>query len=52
MRGVWRRLFEALVEAAPDEAQLIDSSITKAHRCAAGGKRMARPVGKWLLAVT
>ena len=38
MRGIWRRLFEALVEAAPDGAQFIDSSTAKAHRSAAGGK--------------
>jgi hypothetical protein len=27
----------------------IDSSHVKAHRSAGGGKRMARPVGKWFL---
>ena len=25
------------------------STIIRAHHCAAGGKRMARPVGKWFL---
>ena len=38
VRGIWRRLFEALAATMPDEAQFIDSSTTKAHRCAAGGK--------------
>lgn len=38
MQGVWRRLFQALVEVAPGEAQLIDSTTAKAHRSAAGGK--------------
>jgi hypothetical protein len=26
---------------------MIDSTYVKAHRSASGGKRMARPVGKW-----
>jgi len=38
MQGVWRKLFLALVEVAPGEAQLIDSTTAKAHRSAAGGK--------------
>jgi len=38
MQGIWRRLFLALVEVAPGEAQLIDSTTSKAHRSAAGGK--------------
>src|ERR1700754_430486 len=38
MRGVWRRLFEALIAASPGEAQFLDSSTAKAHRSAAGGK--------------
>ena len=38
MRGIWRRLFEALVEASPGEAKFLDSSTAKAHRSAAGGK--------------
>ena len=37
-RGVWRRLFEALREVAPDDAHAIDSTTAKAHRSAAGGK--------------
>jgi hypothetical protein len=28
---------------------MIDSTHVKAHRSAADGKRMARPVGKWFL---
>lgn len=46
-KGVWVGLFETLAGAGgPPSQVLIDSSATKAHRCAAGGKRMARPVCK------
>jgi transposase len=38
MRGIWRRLFEALATATSAEAQFLDSSTAKAHRSAAGGK--------------
>lgn len=38
MRGIWRRLFEALAHADPGEDQAIDSTTAKAHRSAAGGK--------------
>jgi transposase len=37
-RGLWRRLFQALVEVSPGETQMIDSTHAKAHRSAAGGK--------------
>ena len=37
-RGLWRRLFEALVHFDPDAAQAIDSTTAKAHRSSAGGK--------------
>jgi transposase len=37
-RGLWRRLFEALVIVNPDDMQIIDSTTAKAHRSAAGGK--------------
>lgn len=37
-RGIWRRLFAALVTAAPGGVQMIDSTTAKAHRSAAGGK--------------
>ncbi|GAB0120363.1 transposase [Acidisoma sp. 7E03] len=47
-KGVWTSLFYALATAGGPPAEvLIDSSAVKAHRCASGGKRMARPVGKW-----
>ena len=42
MQGVWRRLFLALVEIAPGEVHLIDSTTSKAHRSAAGGKGGSR----------
>jgi transposase len=38
MRGLWRRLFEALARADPGDRQAIDSTTAKAHRSAAGGK--------------
>jgi transposase len=48
-KGVWTGLFRALAQAGGPPAQvLIDSSAVKAHRSAAGGKPMARPVGKWI----
>ena len=38
IKGVWRRLFAALVEVSPDDIQMIDSTSAKAHRSAGGGK--------------
>ena len=38
MRGIWRRLFEALAHADPGDGQALDSTTAKAHRSAAGGK--------------
>jgi transposase len=38
IKGHWRRLFAALVETSPDDVQMIDSTMAKAHRSAAGGK--------------
>lgn len=37
-RGLWQRLFEALVTVSPGDVQIIDSTTAKAHRSAAGGK--------------
>ena len=37
-RGIWRRLFAALVETDGSEIHMIDSTTAKAHRSAAGGK--------------
>ena len=38
-KGVWERVFFALAEAGgPPASVLLDSSVMKAHRCAAGGK--------------
>ena len=37
-RGLWRRLFEALVIVSADDMQIIDSTTAKAHRSAADGK--------------
>ena len=37
-RGLWQRLFQALVAVTPDDIQIIDSTTSKAHRSAAGGK--------------
>jgi len=49
MQGVWRRLFAQLAQVAPGDAQMIDSTSSKAHRCAAGGKGGATS-GDWALA--
>jgi transposase len=38
MRGLWRRLFDALTRVDPGDVQAIDSTTAKAHRSAAGGK--------------
>ena len=38
MRGIWRRLFDALARTNPGDGQAIDSTTAKAHRSAAGGK--------------
>jgi transposase len=37
-RGLWQRLFQALIAVTPNDIQIIDSTTTKAHRSAAGGK--------------
>jgi transposase len=46
-RGIWKRVFDQLASKSRDSLYLIDSTVVKAHRAASGGKRMARPVGKW-----
>jgi putative transposase len=38
MRGIWRRLFDALARAGLGDGRAIDSTTAKAHRSAAGGK--------------
>ena len=38
IKGVWRRLFAALVAFSPDDVHMIDSTSAKAHRSAGGGK--------------
>ena len=37
-RGIWQAMLQALVEATPGGLHLIDSTTSKAHRSAAGGK--------------
>ena len=37
-RGIWRRLFAALVDVTAGGLQLLDSTTAKAHRSAGGGK--------------
>jgi transposase len=37
-RGIWRKLFAALVVVEAGGVQMIDSTTAKAHRSAAGGK--------------
>ena len=38
-RGLWQRLFEALVRSDATNSVIIDSTTAKAHRSAGGGKR-------------
>jgi transposase len=48
-RGIWQNIFAAVAAPVESPGQVaLDSSHVKIHRCASGGKRMARPVGKWL----
>ena len=48
-RGVWENLFRDLAgNGRSADTQMIDSTHVKAHRSAAGGKHMARPVVKRL----
>jgi hypothetical protein len=44
-------ILEGLAGSGVSDAtlQMIDATIIRAHRSAGGGKRMARPVGKWFL---
>ncbi len=37
-KGIWRRLFEAVLRPEETELHLIDSTTAKAHRSAGGGK--------------
>jgi transposase len=36
--GIWQAMLKALVDPGSSESQSIDSTTSKAHRCAAGGK--------------
>jgi len=42
-RGLWQRLFEALVKTDGTDLQMIDSTTARVHRSAAGGKGGPRP---------
>jgi len=46
-RGIWQKMFKALVELDESDIQMIDSTTAKAHRSAGGGKggRLFRPSG-------
>jgi transposase len=46
MRGIWRRLFDALAGAEPGGGQAIDSTTAKAQRSAPGGKGGAQAIGR------
>src|SRR5258705_11459259 len=39
--GIWLRIFEVLAARSPRSLQLIDSSVIRAHRHAAGGTKRA-----------
>jgi transposase len=42
--GIWQQIFETVAGSPePPEQAALDSIHVKAHRCAGGGKRMARP---------
>src|ERR1700722_7458098 len=41
-RGLWMRLFQALVAAVPTDVAMIDSSAVKAQRISAGGGKGRR----------
>ena len=44
-RGLWRRIFEALVEReGPPALAMIDSSAVKAHRSASGARKGGRKI--------
>jgi transposase len=43
IKGIWLKMFEALVEFDAGTFQAIDSTSAKAHRCAAGGKGGPKP---------
>lgn len=38
-RGIWKKIFDTLASRSRDSLALIDSTIVKAHRAAAGAKR-------------
>jgi transposase len=46
-RGLWQKMFNALVGLDASDIQLVDSTTSKAHRSAAGGKggRLFKPSG-------
>jgi transposase len=44
-RGLWQRIFEALVECSdPPSLTMIDSSAVKAHRSASGARKRGRKI--------
>jgi transposase len=47
-RGLWQRLFDALVTTDATDTRIIDSTTAKAHRSAGGGKRgaLAQAIGR------
>jgi len=47
-RGLLQKLFRALATASPNDVHMIDSTIAKAHRSAAGGKG-GGGTGDWAL---
>jgi transposase len=53
--GLWDPLLEGLAnsKASPDSVQMIDSTIVRAHHCAAGGRgdseKRSWPFARWLL---
>ena len=46
-RGIWKRIFDTLAAKSRDSLHLIDSTIVKAHRAAAGAKGGGAKSGDW-----
>ena len=46
-RGVWERVFAALIEDPDNEYVMLDTSLVRAHQQAAGGKGGGRAIRRW-----
>ena len=46
-RGVWERVFAALIEDPDNEYVMLDTTLVRAHQQAAGGKGGGRAIRRW-----